>query len=104
MIQAEDELAAAGMVLGAGWAGARGMTATSGPGISLMQEFIGLAYFAEIPSVFWDVCRVGPSTGLPTRTQQSDITMLYEAVMVTLNILFCSRAQSKSALNLARRF
>ena len=78
VIQAEDELAAAGMVLGAGWAGARGMTATSGPGISLMQEFIGLAYFAEIPSVFWDVCRVGPSTGLPTRTQQSDITMLYE--------------------------
>jgi 2-oxoglutarate ferredoxin oxidoreductase subunit alpha len=78
VIQAEDELAAAGMVLGSGWAGARGMTATSGPGISLMQEFIGLAYFAEIPSVFWDVCRVGPSTGLPTRTQQSDITMLYE--------------------------
>ena len=78
VIQAEDELAAAGMVLGAGWAGGRGMTATSGPGISLMQEFIGLAYFAEIPSVFWDVCRVGPSTGLPTRTQQSDITLLYE--------------------------
>ena len=78
VIQAEDELAAAGMVLGAGWAGGRGMTATSGPGISLMQEFIGLAYFAEIPSVFWDVVRVGPSTGLPTRTQQSDISMLYE--------------------------
>lgn len=78
VIQAEDELAAAGMVLGAGWAGGRGMTATSGPGISLMQEFIGLAYFAEIPSVFWDVTRVGPSTGLPTRTQQSDIAMLYE--------------------------
>ncbi len=78
VIQAEDELAAAGMVLGAGWAGGRGMTATSGPGISLMQEFIGLAYFAEIPSVFWDVNRVGPSTGLPTRTQQSDIAMLYE--------------------------
>ncbi len=78
IIQAEDELAAAGMVLGAGWAGGRGMTATSGPGISLMQEFIGLGYFAEIPSVFWDVCRVGPSTGLPTRTQQSDIAMLYE--------------------------
>ena len=78
VIQAEDELAAAGMVLGAGWAGGRGMTATSGPGISLMQEFIGLAYFAEIPSVFWDVNRVGPSTGLPTRTQQSDITLLYE--------------------------
>jgi len=54
------------------------MTATSGPGISLMQEFIGLAYFAEIPSVFWDVNRVGPSTGLPTRTQQSDLAMLYE--------------------------
>ena len=78
VIQAEDELAAAGMVLGAGWAGGRGMTATSGPGISLMQEFIGLGYFAEIPSVFWDVNRVGPSTGLPTRTQQSDITMLYQ--------------------------
>jgi len=78
VIQAEDELAAAGMVIGAGWAGARGMTATSGPGISLMQEFIGLAYFAEIPSVFWDVNRVGPSTGLPTRTQQSDLQMLYE--------------------------
>lgn len=78
VIQAEDELAAAGMVLGAGWAGGRGMTATSGPGLSLMQEFIGLAYFAEVPSVFWDVTRVGPSTGLPTRTQQSDIAMLYE--------------------------
>ncbi|MDP6870571.1 MAG: 2-oxoacid:acceptor oxidoreductase subunit alpha [Candidatus Poseidoniaceae archaeon] len=78
VLQAEDELAAAGMVLGAGWAGARGMTATSGPGISLMQEFIGLAYFSEIPSVFWDVNRVGPSTGLPTRTQQGDLTMLYE--------------------------
>ena len=78
VIQAEDELAAAGMILGAGWAGGRGMTATSGPGISLMQEFIGLAYFAEIPSVFWDVNRVGPSTGLPTRTQQSDLSMLYE--------------------------
>ena len=78
VIQAEDELAAAGMILGAGWAGGRGMTATSGPGISLMQEFIGLAYFAEIPSVFWDVNRVGPSTSLPTRTQQSDLAMLYE--------------------------
>ena len=78
VLQAEDELAAAGMVLGAGWAGARGMTATSGPGISLMQEFIGLSYFSEIPSVFWDVNRVGPSTGLPTRTQQGDLTMLYE--------------------------
>ena len=67
------------MVIGAGWAGARGMTATSGPGISLMQEFIGLSYFAEVPAVFWDVNRVGPSTGLPTRTQQGDLTMLYES-------------------------
>ena len=79
VIQAEDELAAVGMVLGAGWAGARGMTCTSGPGISLMSELIGLAYYAEIPSVIWDVTRVGPSTGLPTRTQQGDISMLYEA-------------------------
>ncbi len=78
VLQAEDELAAAGMIIGAGWAGARGMTATSGPGISLMQEFIGLAYFAEVPCVFWDVNRVGPSTGLPTRTQQGDLAMLYE--------------------------
>ena len=79
VIQAEDELAAVGMVLGAGWAGARGMTCTSGPGISLMSELIGLSYYSEIPSVIWDVTRVGPSTGLPTRTQQGDISMLYEA-------------------------
>ncbi|MDP7659361.1 MAG: 2-oxoacid:acceptor oxidoreductase subunit alpha, partial [Candidatus Thalassarchaeaceae archaeon] len=79
VIQAEDELAAAGMVIGAGWAGGRGMTCTSGPGISLMSEFIGLAYFAEVPGVIWDVNRVGPSTGLPTRTQQGDLTLLYEA-------------------------
>ena len=79
VVQAEDELAAAGMVIGGGWSGIRAMTATSGPGISLMSEFIGLAYFAEIPSVIWDVNRVGPSTGLPTRTQQGDLTMLYEA-------------------------
>ena len=79
VIQAEDELAAAGMVVGAGWAGGRGMTATSGPGISLMSEFIGLAYFAEVPGVIWDVNRVGPSTGLPTRTQQGDLSLLYEA-------------------------
>lgn len=64
VVQAEDELAAAGMILGAGWAGARSMTATSGPGISLMAEFIGLGYFAEIPAVFWDIQRIGPSTGL----------------------------------------
>jgi 2-oxoglutarate ferredoxin oxidoreductase subunit alpha len=77
VIQAEDELAAIGMVIGAGWAGARAMTATSGPGISLMTEFVGLAYFAEIPAVIWDIQRVGPSTGLPTRTSQGDITAAY---------------------------
>jgi 2-oxoglutarate/2-oxoacid ferredoxin oxidoreductase subunit alpha len=73
IIQAEDELAAVGMVIGAGWAGARAMTATSGPGISLMGEFAGLAYYAEVPGVIWDIQRVGPSTGLPTRTSQGDI-------------------------------
>ncbi|MEZ4866850.1 MAG: 2-oxoacid:acceptor oxidoreductase subunit alpha [Caldilineaceae bacterium] len=77
VIQAEDELAAIGMVLGAGWAGARSMTATSGPGISLMSEFAGMAYFAEIPSVIWDIQRMGPSTGLPTRTSQGDILAAY---------------------------
>ncbi len=73
IIQAEDELAAAGMVIGAGWAGARAFTPTSGPGISLMSEFIGFAYYTEIPAVFFDVQRVGPSTGMPTRTQQCDV-------------------------------
>jgi len=73
IVQAEDELAAIGMVLGAGWAGARAMTATAGPGISLMAEFAGLGYYVEIPGVIWDVQRVGPSTGLPTRTSQGDI-------------------------------
>ena len=73
MIQAEDELSAAGMVIGAGWAGARAFTSTAGPGISLMEEFIGLAYYAEVPSVFFDVQRTGPSTGMPTRTQQGDL-------------------------------
>lgn len=72
-IQAEDELAAVGMVVGAGWAGARAMTATSGPGISLMSEFIGLAYYAEVPGVIFNIQRTGPSTGLPTRTMQGDI-------------------------------
>ena len=74
IVQAEDELASIGMVIGAAWNGARSFTATSGPGISLMQEFIGLAYFAEIPAVIMDVQRSGPSTGMPTRTQQTDIT------------------------------
>ncbi|OGA69007.1 MAG: ferredoxin oxidoreductase [Betaproteobacteria bacterium RIFCSPLOWO2_12_FULL_67_28] len=73
IVQAEDELASIGMVVGAGWNGARAFTATSGPGISLMSEFIGLAYFAEIPAVIIDVQRGGPSTGMPTRTQQSDL-------------------------------
>jgi 2-oxoglutarate ferredoxin oxidoreductase subunit alpha len=73
VVQAEDELAAVGMVLGAAWTGARSMTATSGPGISLMAEFAGLGYFAEIPAVIFDIQRVGPSTGMPTRTAQGDI-------------------------------
>ena len=73
--QAEDELAAAGIIIGAGWAGARAFTPTSGPGISLMSEFIGLAYYAEIPAVFFNVQRTGPSTGMPTRTQQGDLLL-----------------------------
>lgn len=75
IVQAEDELAAAGVAIGAGWAGARAFTSTSGPGISLMNEFIGLAYYAEIPVVFFDIQRVGPSTGMPTRTQQGDLLL-----------------------------
>ncbi|MGK2934303.1 MAG: 2-oxoacid:acceptor oxidoreductase subunit alpha, partial [Gemmatimonadaceae bacterium] len=75
IIQAEDELAAAGVVVGANWVGARAFTATSGPGISLMSEFIGLAYYAEVPSVFFDIQRTGPSTGMPTRTQQGDLLL-----------------------------
>jgi len=85
IVQAEDELAAVGMAIGAGWAGARAMTSTAGPGISLMNEFIGLAYYAEIPVVIFDVTRVGPSTGLPTRTQQSDILAMF----------FCSHGDTK---------
>ncbi|MGA7710856.1 MAG: 2-oxoacid:acceptor oxidoreductase subunit alpha [Rhizomicrobium sp.] len=75
IVQAEDEIAAIGMVLGASWNGARAFTATSGPGISLMQEFFGLAYYAEIPAVVFDIQRGGPSTGMPTRTQQSDLML-----------------------------
>ena len=78
IVQAEDELAAAGMILGAGWAGARAATTTSGPGISLMAEFVGLGYYAEIPAVIFDIQRVGPSTGLPTRTMQGDIASTYQ--------------------------
>lgn len=77
VVQAEDELAAVGMAIGAGWAGARALTATAGPGISLMSEFVGLAYFAEIPVTIVDVQRMGPSTGLPTRTSQGDILKLH---------------------------
>lgn len=73
VVQAEDEIAAIGMAVGAGWAGARAMTSTSGPGISLMAEFAGLAFFAEVPIVIWDIQRMGPSTGLPTRTSQGDL-------------------------------
>jgi 2-oxoglutarate ferredoxin oxidoreductase subunit alpha len=77
VVQAEDELAAIGMAVGAGWSGLRAMTSTSGPGISLMSEYLGLAYFTEVPVVVWDVQRVGPSTGLPTRTSQADLTQVY---------------------------
>ena len=77
VVQAEDELAAAGMITGAGWAGLRSMTSTSGPGMSLMAEYVGLAYFTEVPLVIWDVQRVGPATGLPTRTAQGDLTFAY---------------------------
>ena len=76
ILQAEDELAAAGIVIGAAWAGARAFTNTSGPGISLMQEFIGLAYYTDIPAVFFDIQRCGPATGMPTRTQQADLLSL----------------------------
>jgi 2-oxoglutarate ferredoxin oxidoreductase subunit alpha len=77
VLQAEDELAAVGMAIGAGWGGLRSMTSTSGPGISLMAEYSGLAYYAEVPVVIWDVQRLGPSTGLPTRTAQGDLTETY---------------------------
>lgn len=76
IVQAEDELAAIGMAIGAGWGGLRAMTSTSGPGLSLMTEYIGLSYYAEVPVVIWDVQRVGPSTGMPTRTAQGDLTMV----------------------------
>ncbi|RIK30358.1 MAG: 2-oxoacid:acceptor oxidoreductase subunit alpha [Anaerolineae bacterium] len=76
VVQAEDELAAIGMTIGAGWSGLRSMTSTSGPGLSLMTEFAGLAYYAEVPVVIWDVQRIGPSTGLPTRTSQADLSFV----------------------------
>src|SRR5229473_629330 len=111
IVQAEDELAAIGMVLGAGWAGARAMTSSAGPGISLMAEFAGLAYYAEVPGVIWNIQRVGPSTGLPTRTSQGDIlSTAFLSHGDTKNILLmpCSVAEcftmAQDAFNLAEQF
>jgi 2-oxoglutarate ferredoxin oxidoreductase subunit alpha len=88
VVQAEDELAAVGMAIGAGWSGLRAMTSTSGPGLSLMAEYIGLGYYAEVPVVIWDVQRVGPSTGLPTRTAQGDLTFVH----------FCGHGDTKQVI------
>ena len=111
IIQAEDELSAAGIVIGAGWAGARAFTNTSGPGISLMQEFIGLAYYTEIPAVFYDIQRTGPATGMPTRTQQCDLMSLaYASHGDTKHIVLfpCSPEEcfyiGATAFDLAERF
>jgi 2-oxoglutarate ferredoxin oxidoreductase subunit alpha len=111
IVQAEDELAAIGMVIGAGWAGARSMTATAGPGISLMSEFSGLAYYAEVPGVIWDIQRVGPSTGLPTRTSQGDIlstAFLSHGDTKHIMLIPCSVAEcfsmASEAFNLAEQF
>ena len=111
IVQAEDELAAIGMVIGAGWAGARSMTATAGPGISLMAEFAGLAYYTEVPGVIWDIQRVGPSTGLPTRTSQGDIlSTAFLSHGDTKNILLIPNSASEcfdmaqDAFNLAEQF
>jgi len=111
IVQAEDELAAVGMVLGAGWAGARSMTSTAGPGISLMAEFVGLGYFAEIPGVIWDIQRVGPSTGLPTRTAQGDVNqvaLLSHGDTQHITLIPCSVAEcyefATEALDLAEEF
>ena len=111
VVQAEDELAAIGMAIGAGWAGARALTATSGPGISLMTEFVGLAYFAEIPVVIIDVQRMGPSTGLPTRTSQGDLLKLHllghgdcrHVVLVPGSVAECY-SMTVEALDLAQQF
>ncbi len=111
IVQAEDELAAIGMVIGAGWAGARSMTATAGPGISLMSEFAGLAYYAEVPGVVWDIQRVGPSTGLPTRTSQGDLlstAFLSHGDTKHLLLIPCSVTEcfsmAQEAFNLAEQF
>jgi len=111
IVQAEDELAAAGMVMGAGWAGARAMTTTSGPGISLMSEFVGLGYYAEVPAVIIDVQRVGPSTGLPTRTMQGDILSTYflshgdakHILLIPVSVEECY-SLAMEAFDLAERF
>jgi 2-oxoglutarate ferredoxin oxidoreductase subunit alpha len=111
ILQAEDELSAAGITIGAGWAGARAFTSTAGPGISLMSEFIGLAYYTEIPGVFFDIQRTGPSTGMPTRTQQADLlSIAYLSHGDTKHIaLFPSNpaecfSMSVSAFDLSERF
>ena len=111
IVQAEDELAAIGMVIGAGWAGARSMTATAGPGISLMAEFAGLAYYTVVPGVIWVIQRVGPSTGLPTRTSQGDIlSTAFLSHGDTKNILLIPNSVSEcfdmatDAFNLAEQF
>jgi 2-oxoglutarate ferredoxin oxidoreductase subunit alpha len=111
IIQAEDELSAAGIVIGASWAGARSFTPTAGPGISLMSEFIGLAYYAEVPSVFFDVQRTGPSTGMPTRTQQGDLfSLVYASHGDTKHLVLfpCDPAEcftmAGEAFDLAERF
>ena len=111
IVQAEDELAAIGMVIGAGWAGARSMTATAGPGISLMSEFAGLAYYVEVPGVIWDIQRVGPSTGLPTRTSQGDIlstAVLSHGDTKHIMLIPCSVdecfSMAPEAFNLAEQF
>jgi 2-oxoglutarate ferredoxin oxidoreductase subunit alpha len=111
IVQAEDEIASLGMVIGASWAGARSMTATAGPGISLMSEFTGLAYYAETPAVIFDVQRVGPSTGLPTRTAQSDLlstAFLSHGDTKHLMLLPCSVEEcyemAQDAFDLAEQF
>lgn len=103
IVQAEDEIAAAGMVVGGGWAGARSMTSTSGPGLSLMNETIGLAYYAEIPSVFFIIQRGGPSTGLPTRTQQADISLMYLASHGDTRHILLIPHDMNSCFDLSRR-
>ena len=111
IVQAEDEIAAIGMVVGAGWAGARAMTSTSGPGISLMSEFAGLAYYAEVPGVIFDIQRVGPSTGLPTRTAQGDILQVAtlshgdtkQMMLIPASVEECYE-MAMAAFDLAERF